>query len=93
MTKKLKNPYEHAREERHAERLVKQLRNTQEQAEMETLRQPEALRMVSLWTVPDLTFRGYRYPDHSRQFIITLNQAISKKDFSRLVKHAIDMEG
>jgi len=69
---------------------VDSLKGLQEHAQME-IRDP--FKITSILTVPDLTFKGYRHPQMSRQFIVTLNKAIEQKVFREKVNEAFGTKG
>lgn len=70
---------------------LEKLQNTQEAGAMEE-RRHDAVKVVSVWGVPDLTYKCYRFPKLKRQFIVTLNSAMETKDFKRLIGERLEKE-
>jgi len=67
-----------------------QILGLQEHGRME--RREKGLKITSIWMVPDLLFRGYQNPNVSRQFVVTLSQAITQKEFNEKVRAAFGIE-
>ena len=55
-------------------------------------RNVKQIKIISIITVPDLLFNGYRHPEFSSQYIVTLSNAIPQEEFRKKVRVAFGFE-